>query len=311
MYTSEILSTKFDQITNIKNNANDNQDDNQNGTKRLYCYNCHKFSHTSKNCPETVNSYGIICFRKDDDDIIKYLVVERKYSFTYVEFIRGNYDIHDYTYIQDMFNKMTLFERCLIMNNTFKYLWAKLWGKSFKYKKSTNKIYQKGSIKFYILKNGFFSLRTQTMLKTSDFINNCVLNYKSSEWYFPKGKKNINEHPQESAIREFNEETNIPIKNIKLMNHLGQFIEQHVSSNCKTYRVYFYIARYISDIKNMNTVGRNKFQQQEIGNIDWLTYDECIQKFRKYEKEKFVLLEKVNETILNMSRKKMIPKKTK
>lgn len=267
--------------------------------KLLFCYNCHEYSHIAKNCPKEINSYGIICYMKYDNEI-KYLLVERKYSFTYVDFLRGLYNIHDYEYIQDMFNKMTLFERCLIANNSFKYLWNKFWGKSKIQKKSINRIFCKASVKFYILRNGFYSVYTKKYLKTEYFIKNCKGNYKSSEWYFPKGKKNMEENEYQTAIREFKEETNIDIDNIIIRKELGKFIEQHEAANYKVYKVHFFIAEYIGDVNKCHIVGRNQYQLQEIGNIEWLTYKECLHKFRPYEKEKFQLLKQVHDKIKNV-----------
>lgn len=303
---------------------------------------------------------------------IKYLMVERKHSFAFVDFLMGKYYILDYKYLQKLFNRMTLYERCLINSHNFKHLWHRLWnGKEYK-KKSLQKDFWKASIKFYILKNGFISIDTQKQYKLSYLIENCNENYRTPEWYFPKGKlAHKYELPKQCALREFEEETNIPSIHIELIdindydmtndnvntnndnitvnnknnatndnkntnndknmtndnenndknmtnhnvnriNQKHKFEEKHTAYNGKTYKVLFYIAKYIGSTKNGHNGTKNgtKYRiamydkkqeflnkQNEIAAVDWLTYNECMKKFRPYEHEKLELLKMVHSNI--------------
>ena len=284
---------------------------------KLFCYNCHEFCHVSEDCPKVFKSFGIICYyvdkgkkgrrEKDNErkkrkkweglEKIKYLLVKRKYSFAFVEFMRGRYNLMDRKYITTLFNKMTLFERCILINNDFKKLWNKLWSKNTKFKKSNSNIFNKASVKYYILKNGFILQKDNSLCKMSEIMKDCTNNYKSSEWYFPKGRRNINENSIQSALREFEEETNIKKECININTDMGEFIETHVSYNNREYRAYFYVAKLESDINDLNLFERNSYQKNEIGYIDWFSYDECIKKFRKYENEKLKLMHTVHKYI--------------
>ena len=266
----------------------------------LFCYNCYNSQHIAKHCPFPVISYGIVCY---ESETLKYLMVERKHSFAFVEFLMGKYYIGDIKYIQKLFNRMTLFERCCIAKYEFKTLWQKLWNHNGYTKKSLQREFWKASIKFYTLKTGVMWQPTKQSLRLQSFIDNCDENYKTPEWYFPKGKRvNKFEKPEECAIREFKEETNISHIDIEVINNANLFEEEHIAENGKLYKVYFFVAKYTgnSDTGSDSSHKQNRdFLQQhsEIGNIDWCTYTECVNKFRPYESEKLQLLNIIHEQL--------------
>lgn len=266
----------------------------------LFCYNCYKFGHTSKNCVSPIISYGIICYLIDEHEELQYLMVERKFSFTFVDFLLGRYDIFDYDYLQMMFNKMTLYERTLLCNNNFRCLWCKLFtceSQTF-YKKSIQTEFCRASIKFYILQNGFKSIYNNKIYCIQNFTKNCTYNYKTPEWYFPKGKKlNQFETPQECALREFEEETNIMKNCIIVNNDIEPIIEEHLADNHKTYKVIFFIAKCIEKPINLTPI-----HNSEIGNVDFLDYTKCIEKFRIYENEKFKLVNDIHKFLTNKNK---------
>ena len=271
----------------------------------LYCYNCYNTNHIAKNCPYTVLSYGIVCYKMTKDEP-SYLMVERRHSFAFVEFLMGRYNILDSDYIQKMFNRMTLFERCLICSHySFKFLWFKLWegykSQKKEYKKSIQKEFCRGSIKFYILKNGFRSITDNRFHKLDDMVKNCKSNYKRPEWFFPKGKKSDrNEHNLDCALREFEEETDIPKHCVHVIPHDDQqFEEQHVGFNNKTYKVNFYIAKLQGDDVTLDYVPKST----EIGDIGWFNYSDCLKHFRNYETEKYQLLKKIHKFVVSFERK--------
>ena len=59
----------------------------------ISCANCGNVGHTHKLCREPIISYGIICFRVMDDEKFEYLLIQRKHSIAYIDFIRGKYNI--------------------------------------------------------------------------------------------------------------------------------------------------------------------------------------------------------------------------
>jgi len=267
---------------------------------KMFCYNCHEHCHIASTCTKFVDSFGVICYHIDNSNKIKFLAIKRKFSLAFCEFIRGRYNLLDTEYLSILFSKMTLLEHYLIQNTEFKKLWSKLW--ICNNRSSFNKYYLKAAVKFNILKQGFVSIDDNNIYRLSDLIFKCKQIYRCSEWYFPKGKKEINEDSIDSAIREFEEETNIQRCNIKIAPD-PIFKESHKSYNNKKYRTFFHIAELKTDITEIDITIRNKFQKNEIGNIEWLTLNECLDKFRSYERSKKDLILNVYKHIKTSEKK--------
>ena len=59
-----------------------------------YCNNCGTKGHIFYQCKQPITSVGIIVFRKGQHDKREYLLIRRKDSLGYVEFMRGKYNIY-------------------------------------------------------------------------------------------------------------------------------------------------------------------------------------------------------------------------
>ena len=88
------------------------------------CINCNKYGHTCKHCHQPITSFGIINLKKVDGKLY-YLMICRKDTFNYVEFLRGRYEPDDVDYLGSLLEGMTISERELIINNDFDFLWNK------------------------------------------------------------------------------------------------------------------------------------------------------------------------------------------
>ena len=73
----------------------------------MYCNNCGKRGHLYKECKLPVTSCGNIVFRVDNDEP-EILMIQRKDSLCYIDFVRGKYDIQNINYIQTLINKCSL-----------------------------------------------------------------------------------------------------------------------------------------------------------------------------------------------------------
>ena len=78
--------------------------------KNILCNNCNKRGHIFSNCKEPVTSYGILLF-KFERNVPKILMINRKDSICYFEFIRGKYDINNINYMNTLRNKVSLIGR--------------------------------------------------------------------------------------------------------------------------------------------------------------------------------------------------------
>ena len=79
--------------------------------KNIYCNNCGKSGHSFNQCKYPITSIGIIIFNHDDKNNIKYLMIRRKDSLGYVDFMRGKYPIDNSNYLLNIIDEMTLYEK--------------------------------------------------------------------------------------------------------------------------------------------------------------------------------------------------------
>ena len=97
-------------------------------SKNNICNNCGKQGHQFHQCKLPITSYGIIVFRTLAEYGIQYLMIRRKNSFGYIDFIRGKYMPNNLEHLQTMFNEMSIEEKEQIRKYNFEILWKIMWG---------------------------------------------------------------------------------------------------------------------------------------------------------------------------------------
>ena len=66
-----------------------------------YCNNCGNFGHIYRECRHPILSYGIISYHVDVENVPRIVMIERKDSLSFIEFIRGKYkNATNITYIE-------------------------------------------------------------------------------------------------------------------------------------------------------------------------------------------------------------------
>ena len=121
--------------------------------KNIYCNNCGRLGHVYRECKFPVISCGNIIFRLDTEEP-KILMIQRKDSLCYIDFIRGKYDIYNITYIQTLIDKCTISEKQKLITDTYETLWKRLWLVDTLEDVSNND-YARGYDKFTRLTSGF------------------------------------------------------------------------------------------------------------------------------------------------------------
>ncbi len=58
----------------------------------MICNNCGKTGHIYRNCPYPKLSCGVILFKKINNET-KVLMVQKKDTFCYIDFLRGKYNL--------------------------------------------------------------------------------------------------------------------------------------------------------------------------------------------------------------------------
>ena len=254
------------------------------------CNNCGKTGHQFNQCKLPIISYGIVLFRNVNTSN-EFLMIRRKDSFGFIDFIRGKYLLHNISQIQDIINEMSLFEKEKLIYNNFDKLWKELWGEisngQFKHEELTS---QK---KYELLKNGIV-LNNNEKICLQDLINNSTTNWIETEWEFPKGRRNYKEKDLECALREFEEETGISREAISIVENILPFEEIFIGTNYKSYKHKYFLATINENFYELNL---ENFQKTEVSKLEWKNFDECINSIRPYNLEKKKLITNINKVL--------------
>lgn len=294
--------------------------------KRLYCSNCGKYGHKYIKCNEPVTSLGIIAFKLKDKDYfdkvidlfneiktyniikantisynlllevdqwknnIEFLMIRRKKTLGYLEFIRGRYEINDILHLSHLIEQMTTEEIDDIIKNDFDFLWKDLW-KTNADNKFYKSEYEASKVKFNKFK------KNNLMLNICSKID---LKYKTPEWGFPKGRRNYLEKNIDCAIREFEEETGLTNDDFILLENINPLSEIFHGTNDILYKHIYYIAICKSDVE-VKVNKNNLLQYEEIGDIGWFDYNKCCNLIRNYHYERQKVLNEIFLFTLNIT----------
>ena len=293
--------------------------------KNIYCSNCNHSTHEYKDCPEPITSWGIVLVNlsllpisiihtktnikshifnitptspneliilSQSMSYIKFLLVQRRHSIGYIDFLRGKYRIDNIDGINFLFQHMNQLEINNIGSKTFDELWIDLWTGDENKINNIKKEYNGAKQKFETLKNSH-----EVELNLNFYVENVQPIYNSNEWGFPKGRKGKFENPKECAIREFVEETNIPKEKIKVIDLIDPIEENLIGTNGIKYRHIYYVAEITEEF--LPPIEGNN----EIGGLNYFSYNDGLNIIRDYHVDKREVLTSVYyyylETILN------------
>lgn len=256
---------------------------------RFFCNNCGANGHSYSKCVEPITSIGVIGYNVDSDSNVRYLMIRRKDSLGYVDFLRGRYSLYNKHYLMNIFNEMTTVEKEAISNLDFDTLWRHLWGEETCTAKFKNdeKISRN---KFSLLKKGIYI--SDTFVSIDTLVKSSETSWDEPEWEIPKGRRNYNESDYSAGIREFEEETGISRDNLSIIQNVVPFEEIFTGSNFKSYKNKYFLAN-IDDI----TVSLDGYQNTEVSKVGWYSLDEVKDIVRYYNYEKIELLEDVDKLI--------------
>ncbi len=254
------------------------------------CNNCGKQGHSFHQCKLPITSYGVIAFRASNFGI-QYLMLRRKDSFGYIDFVRGKYSPYNISQIQDIVNEMSIDEKQRILTESFETLWKNMWGEitTIQYKAEENASMKKMEIiRAGVSINGEF-------VNLEEIVKNSNTKWNETEWEFPKGRRNYKEKDLECALREFEEETGISSLNLNVVENVLPFEEIFIGSNHKSYKHKYFLA-YLND-GNPEKDDLNGFQITEVSKLEWKTIDKCLESIRPYSLEKKNLIININKVL--------------
>lgn len=257
-----------------------------------FCNNCRNIGHSFHQCKYPITSVGLIVFTKASTSTsnsgFRYLMIRRKDSLGYIEFIRGKYPLYNKLYIQNIISEMNVAEKNKIVIQPFDTLWRELWGDNLgiQYRGEEHAAREK----FESIKSGINSGTCVYSLKS--LVEESTTSWAETEWGFPKGRHNNQEKDLLCALREFEEETGYPRNTIKLVQNVIPFEEIFTGSNYKSYKHKY----YLGCMENTKDTP-DSYQKSEVSKMEWVTYDEAIKLIRPYNLEKLDVLSRVNKLL--------------
>lgn len=272
------------------------------------CTNCGKSGHYYKECQEPITSFGIIAVQFKtahlpplqnlhmaraitgfEGSTPQFLLIRRKDTLGYVEFIRGKYNVMEYPYILTLIDQMTIEEKKAILAEEFDILWSRMW------KGNPSRSYR---AEYDGALSKLNTLRSSRILHI--LVQQSQTSWEEPEWGFPKGRRGPGESELKCAMREFNEETGLSNYLIQVVRNIEPFEECFFGSNHVHYRHKYYIGMSVGDIP-VQINQENIIQTREISAIGWYTLEEALSLLRPYNIEKRQMLLKVSSVFNNYS----------
>lgn len=259
--------------------------------KKMECANCCKTGHTFRDCKEPVTSYGV-CAVKIIESVPYYLLIRRRDSISYVEFLRGKYTLDNVDYIQLLFNGMTLEERNRLLEMRFDILWEQLWN---------NQNTRQFRNEYEIAKKNYDALKYIGDIYgklMASYAHSTITTWSEPEWGFPKGRRTLHETELRCALREFQEETGLASKTVKVCTDESPLCEEYVGTNKISYRQIYFIGICAPDSTVMHQPF-NRVMVREVGDIGFYPFEVAIEKIRPTNIEKRNLLQVLHNRIMH------------
>jgi len=232
---------------------------------------------------------------------LKFILIKRKNSLCYVEFIRGRYYFDNLQYIYNMISKMSIYEQNSLCTEEFNILWCEMWNIEAINKNHIAE-YTSSKTKFNKLRNGiicYFSKKIPVFISLKEIVSRNKSKYKEPEWEIPKGRKNSKEVELDCSMREFFEETNISNDRYTLLFEDNCFIEKYVGSDGVTYKNNYFLAELNDtnpNIKLDNTI----CQLNEVSGIKLVSYNDAMELIRDYSLDKKDVLTNILNIVWNI-----------
>lgn len=249
----------------------------------------HTNSKIPKTIPMTKVSLGLACCRVNNNsrrNVPEMLLIKKRYTHAFSDFVHGKYEMtNNKKQLCDLFNKMTIDEKILILSLDFSHMWYKIW-LSFEMNVTHVKAKNKFETSFLVTDKGE---KLKKLIARSKSI--------TIPWEIPKGRKKYkNESNLNCAIREFYEETHIA-KRLYTIFLNGKKEISYVDNNVNYCQIYFIAATTCNfePTVSLNDAG----QISEVNEVQWMD----IEKIRAVDSTG--RLEKVARSVFNFVKKKM------
>jgi hypothetical protein len=233
-------------------------------------------------------------------NIYKAILVQRRNTIGFIEFMRGKYEVNNHEYIIKLFNMLSFDEKRILRQYEAFDAIRKIigLGRENIYKRE----YDDAKIKFEALRNHADGNMIFKLLDRS------ITRWNSPEWGIPKGRRKIwmphstststsgsGEIDIDCAVREFVEETGIKYKNLIVYRNVKALEELYKGINGVLYKHVYYLAMVKdteearANVENVEKGGQYNF---EISNVKCFGLSECHRIIRPYYVSKLNVIKK-------------------
>ena len=233
----------------------------------MRCNNCGFMYHNIKQCRTPITSNGVIHVNDG-----KYLMIKRRKTLGYVDFMRGRYT-KSTAYISNLIDEMTVQEKKDLLEHDFTRLSHDMWHAYHEEPAAREK---------------FNEIKRDGTLQR--LISESTTSWQTQEWGFPKGRRNSNESEISCALREYEEETGYDKHSVSIVRNLLPFEEIFIGSNYKAYKHKYYVG--FGQPKTLR-----KFQETEVSELKWFSYEEALEVIRPYNVERKKVLSIVHAMV--------------
>lgn len=221
----------------------------------------------------TKTNCGLIVYKYNHSHkMLKYILVRKKYTYTFINLMLGRYHVGDnYTSID--LSQICKIEKLILMTSSIKTIYLTYFKNPHPYidvkKHISHMIRKYEKLKLFLLNKSIFS-------SWWDYLSNLEV-MDTTMWEIPKGKKRADESHRECAVREFEEETGYIKPTI--FRWINQRTEMVRYNNCN-YNTTYYYGKY--NRRNMH----KKIDIVEVAIARWMTINEIsLLNMDKYKKK--------------------------
>jgi len=173
--------------------------------------------------PKVKNSFGVALFLppKTAGESPRLLLVKKRCTYYFVEFVKGNYNAEDTKRLRHMFNNMESHEKLAILSGNFDELWSRQWLTHPLAARSIRNLYPPCHSMidtppeyFHKCEKIYNAIYKSGRLRGLIEGTRCI----SGIWELPKGRRHADETSLMCAIREFHEEVSIAPTDYELVS---------------------------------------------------------------------------------------------
>lgn len=236
---------------------------------------------------------------------VLFMMVSRKYSLGYIEFLRGKYRVTDSNAIIRLFEQMYQSEIESIRTTPYDDLIYQFSNRDNESRETVlhklyhgrySVVYCEAKIKFEMLRNPSAE-QLKLLPATLEFYTTSIKpTYFGPEWGFPKGRRDeYSEDNITCARREFQEETGYTSSDYAILNRVEPLEEIMEGTNGIPYKHVYYLGI------NQSQLDPSELERDshEIGSVAWFNYQEAMEVIRPYHINKKVVLTQAFMFIIN------------